>query len=57
MYVPRVSWVYMGFVPDCIWEGEPRNPPYMDITSVASHLIAEVVGGWRESFSLFAVIQ
>ena len=44
--------VYMGFVPECIREGEPRNPPYMDSTSVASPLIAEVIGGWGESFSL-----
>ena len=50
-------WVYMGFVPECIREGEPRNPPYMDSTSVASPLIAEVIGGWGESFSLWSVLE
>ena len=55
----RVYVCTKGFLGGCIWDlyltvfGRV-NPeaPYMDSTSVASHLIAEVIGGWRESFSL-----
>jgi len=52
VYVPRVFGCIWDLYPQCIREGEPINPPYMDSTSIASPLIAEVIGGWRESFSL-----
>ena len=52
VYVPRVFGCIWDLYAECIREGEPRNPLYMDSTSVASPLIAEVIGGWGESFSL-----
>ena len=49
VYVPTVFGCIWDLYPQCNREGEPRNPPYMDSTSVASPLIAEVIGGWKAS--------